>query len=63
MSKDLKNTGLSIKNPANKKTEKQKKKLPYKKPKLTSYGTIKKLTLGGLTGQQESGGPTGTMMS
>ena len=54
--------GFTIKNSTNKKTEKHKKKLPYKKPKLTSYGTIKKLTLGGLTGIQESGGPAGTKM-
>ena len=29
-------------------------KLPYKKPKLTHYGSIKKLTLGGGSGVPES---------
>jgi len=34
---------------------KPKKKLPYKKPKLTNFGKLKNLTMGASKGVQESG--------
>ena len=44
------------------KTKKPGKLLPYKKPKMKFFGKLKGLTLGGLTGITESGGPIGSKM-